>query len=84
MNDEQIQTVTALLTELLGHTFALETTDDTLSCETHDRSVFEQVRDVFNVVADAVEGVGVLIYEPDVEDGIGWTVTLTVGRPAVW
>lgn len=81
MNDEQLHRTTLLLVELLGtNQFVLETTDDTVSVEVHERSLFEQVQDVFVRSAAKLAGCSVLIYEPDVEDGIGWTVTLTVGR----
>lgn len=81
MKNSEIHGVAALLAELLGSSqFVLETTDDTVSVEVHERSLFEQVRDVFVRSAAKVAGCEVLIYEPDVGDGIGWTVTLTVGR----
>lgn len=77
----ELHYTTLLLAELLGsNQFVLETTDDTVSVEVHERSLFEQVRDVFARSAAKVAGCEVLIYEPDVEDQIGWTVTLTVGR----
>lgn len=77
----ELHYTTLLLADLLGsNQFVLETTDDTVSVEVHERSLFEQVRDVFVRSAAKVAGCEVLIYEPDVEDRIGWTVTLTVGR----